>query len=389
MKYNFDEVINRVDTQCVKYDLRKNVFGNPDVIPMWVADMDFRTPDFIRDAVIERAKGDVYGYTFREDAYYEAIANWISRRHQWDVKKEWISYTPGVVSAFNMAVMGLTSEGDEVIIQPPVYPPFFHAVESHNRKLVVNPLIDTDDGFIMDYELLEKQAKTAKMLILSNPHNPVGRCWTRDELQRLGDICMKNNVIVFSDEIHCDLVLPGYKHIPFASICNDFAQHSITAHAASKTFNLAGMATSSIIIPNEKLREKYVNFVKSTEIDLGNILGKIATKTAMEKGDEWLQQLLQYIQGNIDYVVDFIHNEMPKIRVHKAEATYMLWLDFSAYHFDNKELNRKMIFEAGLGLNNGKEFGKQGEQCLRINLACPRSVVEIAMDKMKKVFGQD
>jgi len=389
MRHTFDEVINRVDTQCVKYDLRKNIFGNPDVIPMWVADMDFRTPDFIREAVIERAKGDVYGYTFREDAYYEAIASWIKRRHQWNVKKEWISYTPGVVCAFNMAVMGLTREGDEVIIQPPVYPPFFHAVESHNRKLVLNPLIDTDDGFIMDYELLEKQAKTAKMLILCNPHNPVGRCWTRDELQRLGDICMRNNVIVFSDEIHCDLVLPGFKHVPFASICTDFAQHSITAHAASKTFNLAGMATSSIIIPNDKLRTKYVDFVKNTEIDLGNIFGKIATKTAMEKGEEWLQQLLQYIQGNIDFVIDFIHREMPKIRVHKAEATYMLWLDFSAYHLDNKELNHKMIFEAGLGLNNGKEFGKQGEQCLRINLACPRGVVETAMDRMRKVFGQD
>jgi len=386
MVYNFDEKINREGTESVKYDLRNNVFGKADVIPMWVADMDFRTPDFIREAVIERAKYDVYGYTFREDAYFEAIAAWIRRRHQWDVRKEWMTYTPGVVAAFNMAVLGLTKEGDEVIIQPPVYPPFFHAVESHGRKLVTNPLIDTDDGFIMDYELLEKQAKTAKMLILSNPHNPVGRCWTRDELKRLGDICMRNNVLVFSDEIHCDLVLPGHKHVPFASICEEFAQHSLTAHAASKTFNLAGMATSTIIVPNEELRKTYVNFVESTEIHLGNIFGKIATKTAMEKGEEWLQQLLVYIQGNIDYVVDYINKELPKIRVHKAEATYMLWLDFSAYNLDNKELNHKMIFEAGLGLNNGKEFGKQGEKCLRINLACPRSVVAEAMKRIKEVF---
>jgi cystathionine beta-lyase len=386
MVYNFDEKINREGTESVKYDLRNNVFGKADVIPMWVADMDFRTPDFIREAVIERAKYDVYGYTFREDAYFEAIAAWIRRRHQWDVRKEWMTYTPGVVAAFNMAVLGLTKEGDEVIIQPPVYPPFFHAVESHGRKLVTNPLIDTDDGFIMDYELLEKQAKTAKMLILSNPHNPVGRCWTRDELKRLGDICMRNNVLVFSDEIHCDLVLPGHKHVPFASVCEEFAQHSLTAHAASKTFNLAGMATSTIIVPNEELRKKYVGFVESTEIHLGNIFGKIATKTAMEKGEEWLQQLLVYIQGNIDYVVDYINKELPKIRVHRAEATYMLWLDFSAYNLDNKELNHKMIFEAGLGLNNGKEFGKQGEKCLRINLACPRSVVAEAMKRIKEVF---
>ena len=295
-----------------------------------------------------------------------------------------MTYTPGVVAAFNMAVMGLTKEGDEVIIQPPVYPPFFHAVESHNRKLVLNNLIDTDDGFVMDYELLEKQAKTAKMLILCNPHNPVGRCWTREELQKLGDICMRNNVIVFSDEIHCDLVLPGFKHVPFASVCKEFEQHSITAHAASKTFNLAGMATSTIIIPNDDLRKQYVDFVDSTEINLGNIFGKIATKTAMEQGEEWLQQLLQYIQGNIDYVVDYINKELPKIRVHKAQATYMLWLDFSAYGLDNEALNHKMIFEAGLGLNNGKEFGRP--DCLRINLACPRSTVEEAMHRIKKVW---
>ena len=386
MKYNFDEIINRAGTESVKYDLRDKVFGNPDVIPMWVADMDFRTPDFIRNAVIERAKYDVYGYTFREDAYFEAIASWIRRRHQWDVKKEWMTYTPGVVAAFNMAVMGMTKEGDEVIIQPPVYPPFFHAVESHNRKLVQNPLIDTDDGFVMDYDLLEKQAKTAKMLILSNPHNPVGRCWKREELQKLGEICIRNNVLVFSDEIHCDLVLPGFEHVPFASICREFEQHSITAHAASKTFNLAGMATSTIIIPNDGLRKQYVDFVDSTEINLGNIFGKVATKTAMEQGEEWLQELLQYIQGNVDYVVTYINKVLPKIRVHKSEATYMLWLDFSAYGYDNQTLNHKMIFEAGLGLNNGKEFGKQGEQCLRINLACPRSVVMAAMEKMKKTF---
>lgn len=386
MKYNFDEVVNRIGTQCVKYDLRNSVFGSPDVIPMWVADMDFRTPDFIREAVIERAKGDVYGYTFREDSYYQAVADWIHRRHGWDIKKEWISYTPGVVCAFNMAVMGLTKENDEVIIQPPVYPPFFHAVESHGRKLVLNPLIETETGFVMDYELLEKQAETAKMLILSNPHNPVGRSWRREELQRLGEICMRNNVLVFSDEIHCDLVLPGFKHTPFASICEEFAQHSITAHAASKTFNIAGMATSSIIVPNENLRRQFVDYVHNTEIDLGNIFGKIATKAAMEKGEEWLQQLLQYIKGNIDYVVDYLHRELPKVKVHKAEATYMLWLNFSAYGLDNKALNHKMIFEAGLGLNNGKEFGKEGEHCLRINLACPRSVVEKAMSKMKSVF---
>lgn len=388
MQYNFDEIIERVGTESVKYDLREKVFGRSDVIPMWVADMDFRTPDFIRDAVVKRAGGDVYGYTFREDEYYDAVARWITRRHGWKVEHEWISYTPGVVSAINMAVLSMTKEGDRVIIQPPVYPPFFHAVKGHNRTLVENPLIETEDGFVMDYELLEEQAKTAKMLILSNPHNPVGRCWSREELERLGDICMRNNVLVFSDEIHCDLVLPGFRHTPFASVRADFAERCITAHAASKTFNIAGLATSSVIIPNGEMRARFEGYVHSLEVDLGNIFGKIATKAAMEKGEEWLEQLLCYLKGNIDYAVEYLRAEMPRVRVHKPQATYMLWLDFSSYNLSNKELNEKMVFGAGVGMNNGIEFGVEGESCLRMNLACPRSVVEGALRKIREAFGE-
>lgn len=386
MIYDFDKVIDRTGTECVKYDLRETVFGKADVIPMWVADMDFPTADFIREAIIERAKGDVYGYTFREDAYFDSIVQWIQRHHQWETKKEWMSFTPGIVNAFNLAVMGLTNEGDEIIIQPPVYHPFFFAVNNHNRKLVENPLIDTEDGYVMDFDLLEQQAKTAKMLILSNPHNPVGRAWRKEELMRLGEICMKNNVLVFSDEIHCDLVMPEFKHVPFASLSEEFAQNSITAHAASKTFNLAGLATSTVIIPNDELRKKYCDFVHATEADMGNVFGKIATKAAMEKGDEWHAQLINYIKGNIDFAYDFIKREMPKIRIHKAEATYMIWLNFKDYGISDAELNRKMIHEAGLGLNAGNIFGKEGEFCMRVNLACPRSIVEKALKQMKLVF---
>lgn len=386
MIYDFDKIIDRTGTECVKYDLRETVFGKADVIPMWVADMDFPTADFIREAIIERAKGDVYGYTFREDAYFESIVNWIQRHHQWETKKEWMSFTPGIVNAFNLAVMGLTKEGDEIIIQPPVYHPFFFAVNNHNRMLVENPLIDTEDGYVMDFDLLEQQTKTAKMLILSNPHNPVGRAWRKEELMRLGEICMRNNVLVFSDEIHCDLVMPGFKHVPFASLSEEFAQNSITAHAASKTFNLAGLATSTVIISNEDLRKKYCDFVHSTEADMGNVFGKIATKAAMEKGDEWHAQLIDYIKGNIDFAYDFIKREMPKIRIHKAEATYMIWLNFKDYGISDAELNHKMIHEAGLGLNAGNIFGKEGEFCMRVNLACPRSIVEKALNQMKLVF---
>lgn len=386
MKYDFDKVIDRTNTECVKYDLRKNVFGREDVIPMWVADMDFPTADFIREAVIEKAKTDVYGYTFREDAYFESIVQWLKRHHQWETKKEWMSFTPGIVNAFNLAVMGLTKENDEIIIQPPVYHPFFYAVNNHGRKLVQNTLIDTDKGYVMDFGLLEQQAKTAKMLILSNPHNPVGRSWREEELLRLGEICLKNDVLVFSDEIHCDLVMPGFKHVPFASLSDEFALNSITAHAASKTFNLAGMATSTIIIPNEDLRKKYTDFVHSTEADMGNLFGKIATKAAMEKGDEWHSQLVEYISGNIDLAVGFIRKEMPKVRIHRPEATYMIWMNFKDYNISDEELNRRMVFDAGLGLNAGHVFGEEGECCMRMNLACPRSVVEKALLQMKNAF---
>ena len=282
--------------------------------------------------------------------------------------------------------MGLTKEDDEIIIQPPVYHPFFFAVNNHKRKLVLNPLIDTEDGYVIDFDLLEQQAKTAKMIILSNPHNPVGRVWKKEELKRLGEICLKNNVFVFSDEIHCDLVMPGFKHTPFASISEEFAQNSITAHAASKTFNIAGLATSTVIIPNEELRKRYTDFVHSTEADMGNIFGKVATKAAMEKGDEWHAQLIDYIKGNIDFAVDFIRREMPKVRIHKPEATYMIWMNFNDYGISDEELNRKMVFEAGLGLNAGHIFGKEGDCCMRMNLACPRSVVVEAMQRLKKIF---
>jgi len=386
-KYNFDQTIDRTGTSCVKYDLRKQVFGNEDVIPMWVADMDFPTADFIREAVAERASQGVFGYTFRDEAYYGAIAQWLWQRHGWEVEKEWISFTPGVTVAINMAVMAFTAENDKIIIQQPVYPPFINIVRNRGRQLVNNGLIDTEDGFRMDFDLLEEQAKDAKMLILCNPHNPVGRCWTKEELLRLGDICIRNDVLVLSDEVHCDLVMPAHKHMPFASLSEEIAQNTITCFAASKTFNLAGLATSSVIIGNKEIRDRFTGFVHSLDIDLGNVFGKISTKAAFEQGGGWLSQLVDYLNGNIDYAYDFIKKEMPRIRVHKPEATYLMWLDFTDFGLDNETLKKKMIFEAGLGLNNGLDFGEEGRMCMRINLACPRSVVETALERMKKVFG--
>ena len=387
MKYDFDKVINRADTNCVKYDLRKQVFGNPDVLPMWVADMDFETPDFVRKAVIERAEHPVYGYHFKDEAYFQSIAGWLRRRHNWEVPTDWMSFTPGVVCGFNMAVLAFTEPGDEIIIQPPVYPPFHHAVSSHGRKLVYNTLVNRGDGYEINFDQLAEQTKTAKMLILSNPHNPVGRCWTRNELLLLGEICLKNNVLVISDEIHCDLVLPGYKHTPFATLGHQYAMNCITFHAASKTFNLAGLATSTAIIPNEYLRKTYVAYVEDLEAHLGNIFGKVATQTAMNQGDEWLAQLLDYVQGNIDYVSDLLTMNLPKVKFHKPQATYMMWLDFNGFGLTEEELWQKMTREAQLGFNRGTDFGEAGSGFFRINLACPRATVEEAMKRLKVVFG--
>ena len=386
MKYDFDKTINRAGTNCVKYDLRQQVFGNPDVLPMWVADMDFETPDFVRKAVIERAEHPVYGYHFKDEPYFQSIKGWLKRRHQWDTELEWMSFTPGVVCGFNMAVMAFTEPGDEIIIQPPVYPPFHSAVSSHGRKLVFNTLVDRGEGYEINFDQLAEQCKTAKMLILCNPHNPVGRCWTRNELLLLGEICLKNNVLVVSDEIHCDLVLPGYRHTPFATLDHQYALNSITFHAASKTFNLAGLATSTAIIPNPELRQRFNDYVHSMEAELGNIFGKVSTQAAMTDGEEWLAQLLDYVQGNIDYVSDFLTTNLPKVKFHKPQATYMMWLDFNGYGLSEEELWHKMTQEAKLGLNRGKDFGEAGMGFFRINLACPRATVEEAMKRLKKVF---
>jgi len=386
MNYNFDKVIDREDTNCVKYDLREAVFGNAKVLPMWVADMDFETPDFAREAVLQRAMHPVYGYHFKDVPYFKAIQGWLLRRHQWEVPTEWMSFVPGVVCGFNMAVLAFTQEGDEVIIQSPVYPPFHHAVGEHGRKLVYNSLKIGPEGYEMDFDLLEQQAKTAKMLILCNPHNPVGRCWTRDELQRVSEICLRNDVLVISDEIHCDLVLPGFKHTPYATLSDAAAEHCIVFHAASKTFNLAGLATSTAIVPNEELRKTYVHYVEAMEAHLGNIFGKVATQASMEQGDAWLSQLLDYVQGNINYVTDFLRSNLPEVRFFKPQATYMMWLDFNGYGLSEEELWRKMTQEAGLGFNRGSDFGQEGRGFFRINLACPRATVEEAMRRLLTWF---
>ncbi|WP_367328005.1 MalY/PatB family protein [Lentimicrobium sp.] len=389
MQYNFDEIIDRGNTACVKYDLRKFFFGNNEVIPMWVADMDFRTPDFVMDAIRKRAAHEVLGYSIRTDSYFDALTAWIQRRHHWRTEREWIAFSPGIVPAVNMAVLAFTLRRDKVIIQPPVYFPFFDAVKNHNRKLVYNQLIMENGRYRMNYENLEQLCRDgARMLILSNPHNPAGNAWRADELQRMADICLKYNVLMISDEIHCDLVNRGYKHTVLASLSPEIAANTVTMVAPSKTFNLAGMATSSVIISNPSLMKRFRKVLDGLHIEMGNLFGNVAAEAAYMHGDAWLEQLLDYIDGNIHTLIEFAETHLPQVKVIRPEATYMAWLDFSQTGMSDAELKKFAIEEAGLGMNEGTQFGPGGDGYMRMNLACPRPVLMKALKQLKHALGK-
>ncbi|MDA3778838.1 MAG: PatB family C-S lyase, partial [Bacteroidales bacterium] len=285
MKYNFDEIIDRTNTNSVKFDLRKQLFGKKNIIPMWVADMDFKTPDFIVDTIIRRAQHEIFGYSFRPDSYLDALINWVKRRHNWQLKKEWIAFSPGVVPAINITIQAFTNINDNIIIQPPVYFPFFSAIENNKRKVLRNPLKLENGRYNIDFDDLAEKAPNAKMIILSNPHNPGGSVWRKDELLKLAEICIKNNVLIISDEIHCDLVFSNNHYTPMASISNEIANNTITFLAASKTFNIAGLATASVVCSNKLLLQKYKDIVEQLHVGYGNIFGFIATESAYKYGD--------------------------------------------------------------------------------------------------------
>jgi len=384
--YNFDKIIDRRGTASVKWDLRKTIFKREDVLPMWVADMDFETPDFIVNAIKERASHPVYGYSLMEDSYYNAFISFTKRRHNWEIKKEWMVFSPGIVTAVNAAIKAFTNEGDGVIVQPPVYFPFFNAVNNNKRKLLENQLIYIDNTYKFDFEDLREKAKEANMILLSSPHNPVCRCWNDDELKELGKICLENDVIIISDEIHADLILPDYKHRPLATLSDELAQVCITCMAPSKTFNVAGLFTSIIIIQNEKLREKYNNEMESISLVHANLFGMIAAEAGYSEGDYWLDELMDYVNTNFKLVDDFLKNEIPSIKMVKAEATYLAWLDFKETGLSDEKLHHKLINEAKLGLSPGNIFGKGGEGFMRMNLGTPKQYVEEALQQLKSVF---
>ncbi len=386
-RYDFDKIINREQTASVKYDLRELYFGRNDVLPMWVADMDFETPEFIRQAVTERALHPVYGYSFRPESYFTAFTDWVAERHNWWVKREWVLFSPGIVPALNMATLAYTSPSDGILVQPPVYFPFFNAINNHGRELLENLLIRKDGKYVVDFDDFEQKAAKASMFFLSNPHNPVGRAWTREELEKMGEICLKNEVLIISDEIHGDLTLPGYQHTPMASVSDEIAEQTVTYMAPSKTFNMAGLATSSVIIRNKELRVKFGRMIENLHIGNGNLFGAVAAEAAYREGEEWLNELMRYVNDNFKLVDHFLKTELPVLKLVPAEATYLAWIDFSGTGLSDEQIKEKLIHEAKLGFSHGPLFGKGGSGFQRMNLATPKANVVDALQRLKMVFG--
>lgn len=384
MIYNFDAVIDRSNNFSAKWSEMDKKYGSNDLLPMWVADMDFKTAPSVIDAMKERLDQGIFGYTTRPNSYNESIVNWISRRYGWDIKSDWIIFSPGVMPSISLIIQEMTEKNDKIMIQEPVYSPFNNVVKDNERELVISPLIKLEDGsYIMDFEDIESKIKDVKMFILCNPHNPVGRVWTKEELKKLGDICIKNNVKVISDEIHSDIIFKGNKHIPFASISEEFAKNSITCMAPTKTFNLAGLQMSQVILPNEEDYMKLDSAFARLDIRRNNAFSLVATEAAYNHGEDWLKEFLEYIEGNADFAINYIEENMPTLKVKKPEGTYLLWVDFSKTGLTDDEVAKALIEKGKVALNSGVSFGIGGKGYQRINLACPRPMVEDACNRIK------
>lgn len=383
MKYDFDEIIERNGTGCVKYD--KAPKG---LIPLWVADMDFRTPDFITDALHLRLDKPVLGYPFIPKDYFPTIARWVRNLHGWDVRPEWFCYVPGIVKGISLAELSLLSKGSGVIIQPPIYHPFRIVTEKNGMEVIYNPLKPVCDGdaivtYEMDFDGLERCIdKGARMLLLSNPQNPSGICWSRETLERLAEITSRRGVLVISDEIHGEMAHRGSRHVPYASVSEAAAKNSITFMAPSKTFNIAGVVSSYAIIPNETLRKEFFAFMDATELDYPSIFSIEATMAAYRKGASWRRQMLRYIEGNISYVEGYLAHFIPRIKAMHPQASFLIWLDCRALGMTQKQLMLFLKRKAGLYLNDGTMFGPEGEGFVRLNVGCPRSVLRKALDQL-------
>lgn len=380
----FDTPIDRGGTYSVKYEGRKAKFGSDDLLPLWVADMDLPAPECVTEALVRRARHPVYGYTRYPDRFFEAIANWMARRHGWRVETDIIVPVPGVVPALNFLVEALSEPGDAVLIQPPVYPPFFRLAKNHDRRLLENPLIYDGKRYFIDFDDFRAKAKAAKLFILCSPHNPVGRVWREEELQRMAAICLEEGCLMLSDEIHADIVYPPHRHTPIASLNEEIARHTVTLNAPSKTFNVAGLNTAYALIPNPALRRKLTARLRRYDLTMGNLFGIEAAIAAYEGGEGWLKELLTYLKGNIDFVERFVRKNLPAIRPVTPEATFLMWLDCRGLGMEDEELKRFFIQKAKLGLNAGREFGKEGSGFMRLNIGTRREILEEAIKRVQR-----
>ncbi len=372
MKYDFDKTIDRRATNSYKWD------SAPEgVLPMWVADMDFRTAPAIIDALQKRVAHGIFGYTRVPDAYYDAVTSWFSRRHGWDIDREWIIYTSGVVPAVSAVIKALTVPGDKVIVQTPVYNCFFSSIRNNGCEIVSNPLRRTADTYEMDFDALERCAADprAKVMLLCNPHNPAGRVWTPDELTRLGNICLRNGVTVVADEIHCELVYQGFKYTPFASLSDAFLHRSVTCVSPSKAFNIAGLQIANIVAFDNDLRSRIDKAININEVCDVNPFGVAATIAAYNEGEEWLNQLVDYLHGNYEAMAEFCRRELPEFPITRLEGTYLVWMDCSSLDMPSDALEHALLDDARLWLNAGTMYGAEGEGYMRWNIACPRSVM--------------
>ena len=382
MKYDFDKITQRRGTNSYKWDST----DDKEVLPMWVADMDFPTAPCIINALEKRVEHGIFGYTRVPEEYYDAVISWFSRRHHWKPKREWFIYTSGVVPALSAVIKALTNVGDKVLTLTPVYNCFFSSIRNNGCELDSCALRYEDNTFSIDYEDLERRAADPKttLMLLCNPHNPSGRVWTREELRRIGDICIRNNVVVVADEIHCELVHPGFTYTPFASVSEEFQKHSVTCVAPSKAFNIAGLQIANIIVENDKWRQRIDKAININEVCDVNPFGVIATIAAYNEGEEWLNQLLQYIHGNYLFFKDYCEEHLPQLPVAPLEGTYLAWMDCRSLGIPSEELEEELMKKAKLWLNAGSMYGKEGEGFMRWNLACPRQLVKEGLERFSQ-----
>lgn len=382
MTYDFDRILDRRNTNSYKWDQSERLFGDKDVLPLWVADMDFESPPAVVEALVKRASQGTYGYTVRSESYVNAITGWFARRHGWAIDPKWLTDTPGIVPALSLAVELFSEPGGQVILQSPVYYPFYDVIKMNGREVAKNPLVINNGRYEMDYAHLEQLMQGgAKLMLLCSPHNPGGRVWELGELEKLAELCLKYGVIVVSDEIHCDLALPGHKHIPFASLSDEIAQRTLTTLAPTKTFNLPGLQSSFVAIPNPELKRKFDYRLKTLSLHMMHFFNVDAVSAAYNEGEAWLDELKIYLQGNVDYAIRYLNEELPEVKPMRPEGTYLLWIDCRGLGLDIPGLKDLMFKKAKVAFSEGSVFGTEAEGFLRINLACPRAILQEALER--------